>query len=141
MAAIDVPDLDYAAQIIEPATGRLTAYGDAFLRKLFARTGGTSDKVDAAHSLASNAVPQGTEVVAAGGLQNGGALGGNVGVALYRTKDATANLPVTAICEGDWAYALDGRKPGETSGSGTGVPAIYSHGTWISAYSGAAVTT
>ncbi|HEY3797151.1 MAG TPA: hypothetical protein VGL58_02275 [Caulobacteraceae bacterium] len=141
MAATQVPALDYAAQLVEPASGRLTPYGDAFLRALLARTGGSADKVDVAHSLATAAVPQGTEVVAAGGLQNGGALGGNVGLALYRTKDAAANLPTSAVGEGDWAYALDGRKPGEGAGAGTGVPVIYSQGSWISAYSGAAVTT
>ncbi len=141
MVAVDVPALDYAAQLVEPASGRLTPYGDAFLRSLFARTGDASDKVEAAHALASAAVPQGTEVVAAGGLQNGGALGGNVGLALYRTKDAAANLPSTAISEGDWAYALDGRKPGEGAGAGTGVPCFWSQGGWLSACSGAAVTT
>jgi hypothetical protein len=141
MAATSVPALDYAAQLVEPASGRLTPYGDAFLRALLRRTGDRDDKIDAAHALASAAVPQGTEVVAAGGLQNGGALGGNVGLALYRTKDAVANLPTSAVSEGDWAYALDGRKPGEGAGVGTGVPVIFSQGSWVSAYSGAAVAT
>lgn len=78
---------------------------------------------------------------AAGGLQKGGPLGGNVALTLYRSIDAAANLPASAISEGDWAYALDGRKPGEGAGAGTGVPVFWSQGGWISACSGAAVTT
>jgi hypothetical protein len=141
MAATQVPALDYAARLVEPSTGCLTPYGDAFLRSLLARTGGSDDKVDAAHALASAAVPQSRQVVGAGGLQNGGGLASNVGVTLYRSIAALANLPTMAISEGDWAYALDGRKPGEGAGVGTGVPVIFSQGSWISAYSGAAVTT
>lgn len=141
MVAVDVPALDYAAQLVEPASGRLTPYGDAFLRSLLRRTGDASDKVEAAHALASVAVPQIRQVVGAGGLQNGGGLAANVGLTLYRSIDALANLPVTAISEGDWAYALDGRKPGEGAGAGTGVPCFWSQGGWLSACSGAAVTT
>jgi hypothetical protein len=141
MAATHVPALDYAARIVEPSTGRLTPYGDAFFRALLGRTGGASDKVDAAHALAGAAVPQSRQVVGAGGLQNGGGLAANVGLTLYRTIDALANLPTTAVSEGDWAYALDGRKPGEGAGAGTGVPCFWSQGGWISACSGAAVAT
>jgi hypothetical protein len=141
MAATPVPALDYAAQLVEPASGCLTPYGDAFLRALLRRTGDRDDKIDAAHALASAAVPQSRQVVGAGGLQNGGGLAANVGLTLYRSIDALANLPITAISEGDWAYALDGRKPGEGAGAGTGVPVIYSQGGWVSAYSGAAVMT
>ena len=68
-------------------------------------------------------MPQTRQVLGAGGLQNGGGLDVNLGLTLYRSIDALANLPTVAISEGDWAYALDGRKPGEGSGAGTGVPA------------------
>ncbi|MGH7022116.1 MAG: hypothetical protein ACREEB_00845 [Caulobacteraceae bacterium] len=141
MAAQAVPALDFSAQIVMPATGRLTPYGDAFFRALLARTGGASDKVDAAHALANAAVPQGTEVVAAGGLQAGGALGGNVGLALYVAIGGAASLPTTKVTEGDWAYALDGRKTGEGAGAGTGLPVWWSNGGWIGVDSGGLVTT
>jgi len=39
-----------------------------------------------------------------------------------------ASLPVGI--EGQLAYALDGRKIGEGSGAGTGVPVFYSNGFW-----------
>lgn len=140
MAATPVPALDFAAQLVEPATGRMTPYGDAFLRSLLRRTGDADDKVEAAHALASAAVPQTRQVLGAGGLQNGGGLDVNLGLTLYRSIDALANLPTVAISEGDWAYALDGRKPGEGAGAGTGVPCFWSKASWISACSGAAVT-
>jgi len=50
-----------------------------------------------------------------------------------------ANLPSSAA-EGDWAYALNGRKTGEAAGAGTGVPCWRSNGAWIAVDSGAAVT-
>jgi hypothetical protein len=141
MTAQAVPTLNIGEAIVEPKSGRPTDYFFRAWQAIVARTGGETDKVDAAHALASAAVPQGTEVVAAGGLQNGGALGGNVGVTLYRAVGPLANLPTTAIAQGDWAYCLDGRKPGEGAGAGTGVPVFWSAGSWISACSGAAVTT
>jgi hypothetical protein len=140
MAAINVPVLDCNAQLVDPATGKLTRYGYEVLRALLERTGGQSDKVDAAHVIASAAVPQGTEVIGSGGLKQGGALGGNVGVTLYMAATAVAMLPTVKAGEGDWAYALDGLKPGETAGSGTGVPVFWSNGGWVSACSGAAVS-
>jgi hypothetical protein len=143
MTAINVPPIDPSLALVDPASGRPTRYGERVLRGLWGRTGGAVDKVDAAHVLARDAVPQGTVVAAAGGLQVGGALGGpkggNVGVALYAAVTGVALLPAGAT-EGDWAYAVDGRKPGEGAGSGTGVPCFWSGAAWISACSGAAVT-
>ena len=139
MTAQIVPALDFSAQIVDPRTGCLTTYGDAFLRALFNRTGGQSDKVEAASVLASGAVPRGTEVIAGGGLQVGGPLGGNVGLALYAAMDQVASLPVTGVQEGDFAYALDGLKSGEASGSGTGTPCWFSGGDWYAAWSGTTV--
>jgi hypothetical protein len=108
---------------------------------LWQRTGGRTDKVEAAASIAASAVQQGVEVNALGGLQYGGPLGGNVGVALYVAYAAVADLPAVAgLSPGDWAYAMDGRKPGEGSGAGTGVPVFLSAGNWVSVCSGAAVT-
>jgi hypothetical protein len=140
VAAVQLPAAAYKLPFVDKS-GRLSDWAQTFVEQLAQRTGGKVDKIEAAHALATAAVPKGTEVVASGGLQVGGALGGNVALTLYRTRDAAANLPTVAIGEGDWAYALDGRKPGEGSGAGTGVPVTYSQGTWISTYSGAAVTT
>jgi hypothetical protein len=98
------------------------------------------DKVDAAHAAAIAAVPRATQVVAGGGLQAGGSLQGNVAVTLYRVACPVAALPTSGSAQGDWAYALDGRKPGEGAGSGTGAPCFWSNGHWIAATSGATVT-
>jgi hypothetical protein len=123
------------------AKGMLTDHAQRLLADLYSRTGGADDKVDAAHALALAAVPQTTQVVAAGGLRNGGALNANVGVTLYRAIDLTANLPTTGNAEGDWAYATDGRKTGEGAGAGTGVPVWWSGSHWYAVDSGAVVTT
>jgi hypothetical protein len=98
------------------------------------------DQVDAARTAAMAAAPKSTQIVAGGGLQVGGALDGNVGIALYRTRSAVAALPASDNAEGDWAYAFDGRKPGEGAGSGTGVPCFWSNGHWVAVTSGATVT-
>ena len=50
----------------------------------------------------------------------------------------TSNLLVT---EGSMAYASDGCKPGEATGSGTGVPVFYSSEKWYSSCSGTVVTS
>lgn len=104
------------------------------------RSGGSTDKVDAAYQAAMAAVPQTTQVVAGGGLQVGGALSGNVGLTLYVAKAPVAALPTAGNAQGDWAYALDGRKPGESAGAGTGVPCFWSGSSWIAVTSGVAVT-
>ena len=96
--------------------------------------------VNSALALAQAAVPQSRRVIAAGGLQVGGTLQSDVGVALYKIKTTVAQLPTTTTAAGDWAYALDGRKPGEGGGAGTGVPCFWSSGSWIAVTSGVAVT-
>jgi hypothetical protein len=78
-------------------------------------------------------------VVAGAGLQGGGQVGPNVGVSLYAAVTAVAMLP-TAANAGDWAYATDGRKTGEGSGAGTGVPVWWSNTGWYAVDSGALVT-
>lgn len=45
----------------------------------------------------------------------------------------------TSIGDGCTAYATNGCKPGEESGSGTGVPVFFSNGSWYSIPSGAVV--
>ena len=112
-----------------------------FISALFnAVYGAGFDKIDAAHTLAVAAAPRVTQIVAGGGLQAGGPLSGNVGLSLYQEKCAVAELPASGNTEGDWAYALDGRKPGESGGAGTGVPCFWSNGAWVAATSGATVT-
>jgi hypothetical protein len=110
-----------------------------FVQALYDKTGGQADKVDAAYQAAASAAPASSEVVAGAGLQGGGAIGGNTGVTLYVAVTAVAMLP-TSAAEGDWAYALNGRKIGEGSGSGTGLPVWWSNGAWYAVDSGAAVT-
>ncbi len=103
------------------------------------RVGATVDKVDAAHTLAVAAAPQTRQVVASGGLQVGGDLTGNVGLALYAAVKPVAGLPASAKV-GDLAFATDGRKNGEGAGSGTGTPVFWDKtGAWIAFDSGAAV--
>jgi hypothetical protein len=98
-----------------------------------------ADKVEAAHAAAQASVRQSTQVIAGGGLQVGGQLSDNVAIALYRVKAAVAALPRAGNAEGDWAYAINGRKPAEAAGSGTGVPCFWSNGAWVAATSGAPV--
>jgi len=101
--------------------------------------GGRSDKVAAAYDAAMSAAPATAEVVAGAGLQGGGQVGPNVGISLYAAVTAVATLPATANA-GDWAYATNGRKPGEGSGAGTGAPVVWSNGAWVSAFNGTTIT-
>jgi hypothetical protein len=129
------------AQPLVSEHGVLTVWGLRLLRALYDRLGGVIDKVDAAYELALAAVPQSTVIAAAGGLKTGGALSANVGVTLYAAMTSVALLPSVGNSPGDWAYALDGRKPGEGAGAGTGVPCFWSAGNWYAATSGAVVTS
>ncbi len=53
-----------------------------------------------------------------------------------------ADLPTSSVSEGCSAYATDGLKPGESSGSGTGVPVFYSaNGSWYSMCAGTVVSS
>ncbi len=67
---------------------------------------------------------------------NGGFEIGPSGQARLATYTVAA-LP--AGLAGQMAYAINGRKPGEGSGAGTGVPVIYTNSAWYSFFSGAAV--
>jgi hypothetical protein len=53
-----------------------------------------------------------------------------------------AGLPATAA-NGQYAFAANGRKPGEGAAAGTGVPVFFNSvtGTWFSYSSGAVVTS
>ena len=95
--------------------------------------------LNSASDLATAAVPASRNVVAAGGLQVGGALSDDVGVALYKIYCVVSALPTTGNLNGDWAYALNGRKVGETAGNGTGVPAWWSGSNWYAVDSGVVV--
>lgn len=132
-----VPQPDFGLPFVDGA-GRLSRWAKAWMQAASKLLDGATTPLATTHALASSAVPQGTEVVAAGGLQHGGALGGNVGVALYVVFDAVAGLPASAGL-GDWAYALDGRKNGEGSGSGSGTPCWWDGTAWIAPDTGAAV--
>lgn len=140
MAATRVPPPPFSTPFLD---GRFVSNAwQFFITAVYdAIYGEGSDKIEAAHTTALAAVPQTTQVVAGGGLHDGGALGGNVAVTFYKIKTAVATLPASGNGEGDWAYALDGRKPGEGVSAGTGVPCFWSTGHWIAATSGAAVTS
>ncbi|HEY5072063.1 MAG TPA: hypothetical protein VII63_08530 [Caulobacteraceae bacterium] len=140
MTAQSVPPPSFGSPITD-GRGIATVGFRAWLTALYQRTGAQADKVDAAHAMASAAVPQTTQVVTGGGAQGGGALGGNVVIALYKAIDALDNLPTTGLSSGDMAYVLDGRKAGEGANAGTGIPAFWSKGNWYSVGSGAVVTT
>jgi hypothetical protein len=128
----------FALAIVD-GEGRATRWFRDLVEGMWRRSGGAADKVEAAHALAAAAAPRETQIVAAGGLQYGGPLSGNVGLTLYVAMAAAADLPTAKVAEGDWAYALDGRKTGESAGMGTGVPCWFSAGAWYAADSGAVV--
>jgi hypothetical protein len=139
MASQPVPNPPFGVPLVDRA-GFMTSAWRIYEQAKFLHLGGKTDKVEAAHLTAIAAVPKTTEVVAGGGLQIGGALAGNVGLALYRGKVAVAGLPTTGNSEGDLAYALNGRKVGEGAGSGTGVPVWWSGTHWYAFWSSAVVT-
>jgi len=94
---------------------------------------------NAAAALAASAVPSSRNIVAAGGLHVGGNLGADVGIVLYRAVAPVAALPTTGNAQGDFAYAVNGRKAGEGSGSGTGLPVWWSGTSWFAIDSGLVV--
>lgn len=132
-----VPAPDFGLPFVD-GSGRLSRWAKAWMQAATGLLDKATTPLAATHALASAAVPQGTEVVAAGGLQHGGALGGNVGLALYVAVTGVAGLPATANL-GDWAYAVDGRKAGEGAGSGSGTPTYWDGTSWIAPDTGAAV--
>ena len=141
MSATDLPLITASDRVVE-ADGRPTRRLFLFLQGARERMGGADDKVDAAYQTAIAAVPQTTSLVPAGGLAGGGDFtAGDVGLALYKKISGLANLPTTGLADGDKAFATDGRKPGETAGNGTGVPATWTNGGWYSDFDGAVVVT
>jgi hypothetical protein len=137
MAATPTPKPPFQIPLTD-AQGYVTTGWQPFIQALFAKTGGVFDKVETAYSAAIAAAPGTAEVVAGAGLQGGGQVGGNVGLTLYAAIGQVASLPSPAA-EGDWAYAVDGRKTGEGAGEGTGVPVWWSIDAWYAADSGAVV--
>jgi hypothetical protein len=126
-------------RILVGPTGAPTQEFSAWLQALRNRTGGAADKVDAAHVTAGGAASAAVQIVALGGLHAGGDLSGNLAVVLYRAHGAVADLPIAGSAEGDWAYAVNGRKASEAAGAGTGVPVWFSQGGWYAVDSGLAV--
>jgi len=138
MADTQVPAPPFAVSFL---VGRQIAPAwQSWLLAVWNRLGGQTDKVEAAYRAASAAAPATTEVVAGAGLQQGGQLAGNVALELYVAMTNVASLPTTGVNVGDWAYALDGCKVGETAGSGTGVPVWWSRTAWYAVDSGAVVS-
>ena len=138
MTAQPVPAPPFSSPLL--SGGTISNVWQSWLMAVWTRIGGMGDKVEAAFMAASAAAPASAEVVASGGLQAGGPIGPNVGIALYVAMTDVASLPSAGINIGDWAYALDGLKPGEATGAGTGVPVFRSGAGWISACNGAAVS-
>jgi hypothetical protein len=136
MADTQVPAPPFAVGFI--SGGVIAPAWQSWLLAVWNRLGGQTDKVEAAYATASAAAPATSEVVASGGLQRGGQIGGNVGVALYVAITDVASLPTLGVNDGDWAYALDAQKIGEAAGEGTGAPVWYSRGDWYDVDTGAA---
>jgi hypothetical protein len=137
MAETSVPSPPFATPLL--TGGIVSLKWQTWFMAVWNRIGGQTDLVDAALSTANAAAPGSTEVVAGAGLQQGGQLAGNVAIELYAAMTDVASLPTSANV-GDWAYALDGRKVGEASGSGTGVPVWWSGTAWYAVDSGAVVS-
>ena len=140
MAPVPVPAPPLRTAAVD-AAGALTRPWRAFVQALYDRVGGVGDKVDQAHAAALAAAPRSARIVAVGGLHAGGDLTADVAVTFYRAVATVADLPTAGVGEGDWAYALDGRKAGEGAGSGSGVPVWWSAGAWFAVDSGAAVSS
>jgi hypothetical protein len=138
MAETQLPAPPFAVGFL--SGGLIAPAWQSWLLAVWNRLGGKDDKVEAAYSAASAAAPATTEVVAGAGLQQGGQLAGNVALELYVAMTNVAELPTSGNNVGDWAYALDGRKVGEASGSGTGVPVWWSQSAWYAVDSGAVVS-
>ena len=118
-----------ALQPIVASSGRPTAY-------LLSLISDIVSAVNEIASAASAAVPATRNVVGVGGLHGGGPLSDEVGLALYRALAPVSRLPSAGLALGDWAFALDGRKPGEAAGAGTGVPVFWSRIGWCSVSGG-----
>ena len=140
MPAIPVPAPPFKTPLTD-ASGVVSAPWRAFLLALYDRAGGSADKIEAAHAAATAATPRSARILAVGGLHAGGALTADVAVALYRAVAPVASLPTSGLSDGDWAYAVDGRKAGEGAGAGSGVPVWFSGGRWFAVDSGAVVAT
>ncbi len=113
-----------AAQPITAPSGRPTAYLLGWISDLVSTVNGMAGRLDGAACAART-------VAASGGLQGGGTLASDVGLALYRAVAPVAQLPSSGNAPGDWAFAVDGRKPGEPAGAGTGTPVFWSHSAWF----------
>ncbi len=101
---------------------------------------GGVDKLSAAYDAAVGAAPASRQVLGAGGLQTVGSdLTGNIGIVMYRLQTTVALLPTSGNTNGDWAYATNGRKPGEGAGAGSGTPVFWSKTGWYAVGSGAVV--
>jgi hypothetical protein len=125
--ASSLPTPPFSVPVLDGAF--LSRTWQTWVQSVQTRLGGTNDNVAQALTTAQGAASASAEVVAGAGLQGGGAVGPNVGVALYAAVTSVALLPASAG-EGDWAYALNGRKTGEAAGAGTGVPVFWSAGAW-----------
>ena len=140
MTSTPIPAPPFKAPLTD-ASGRPSRVWQTFIQALYERSGGYSDKIDAAHAAALAAASGAARVFGIGGLHAGGALTGDVALSLYRAVAPVTSLPTAGNADGDWAYAVDGRKAGEAAGAGSGVPVWWSGGRWFAVDSGAAVAS
>lgn len=137
MTAVRVPTPQFGQPLVN-GDGVVTKGWRDFLQGIFNRIGGPQDKVDAA-AQASDAVIASRLVIAGAGLSGGGELSADITIRLYRVVTTVAALPSTDNQPASWAFATDGRKPGEGAAAGTGCPVIWTNGAWYSAFSGSVV--
>lgn len=126
MASVKL-SLPPASDPLVDARGDATTSWRRFFEQAFKRLGGATDNVFTAFTAALTALPNTTEVVAANGLQFGGALADNIPIGLYVYSGPVSGLPAAGEGQqnGDWAYATNGRNSGEGAGSGTGAPVVW----------------
>lgn len=139
MTAVRVPAPQFGQAAVDPS-GVDTPGRKTFLQQVYNRLGGAVDKVDQALQAGLGSAPAARKILAGAGLSGGGDLTADFAIRLYVATTSVAALPTTDIQPNAQAFALNGRKPGESGGAGTGCPVIWTNGAWYSLFSGAVVT-
>lgn len=140
MSEVKLPALPVGAVVNSDGSAKRSM--SSWMRAVHGRLGGSTDKVNQALTTADAAAPGDAELVAGAGLQNGGAIGSNASVALYKAVTSVAGLSALNNQGGDWAYAVDGRNSGEGVGAGTGCPVVWNNplARWVIPGQTAAIT-